>query len=305
MSVSSRYILWYNRSNSDIPRKSCNFAAMNTMGQTKEQLGIGISDGSLIPAIPVGEVMKIPINRLYFIMITDGSGVVEIDGHDITVSKGSFIYMLPHHLLTLCSHSDTFRTAYVCVTFDLLADFPLLLKAEMSDYVGNHPCCDLKDTDYEVLTKYHNLLADRYQSEYTGIEIVKGLVFSFIMEINRIYSGRSVEVQATHQDKLTDAFFKLLHSHYPKEHSVAFYARELCVSDKHLMRIIKKKTGQTFHFWLTDFLLRQAKSMLLSTDMNVTQISERLYFPNSSAFAKFFRKGVGMSPLEYREQHSK
>lgn len=70
------------------------------------------------------------------------------------------------------------------------------------------------------------------------------------------------------------------------------------------IKVVKKKTGQTFHFWLTDFLLRQAKLLLLSTDMNVTQIAKSLHFPDSSAFAKFFRKGAGLSPLEYRERHA-
>lgn len=276
---------------------------MNVTRQAKDQLEIGISTGSLIPSMPVGEMRRIPIDRLYFIMITDGEGVVEIDEHDFCVHKGSFIYMLPHHLLMLRSRSDNFRTAYTGFTFESLSDFPLLLKADISDYAGHHPCCDLCDRDYIVLAKYHDLLTDRYRSEDSGMGILKGLLFSFVMEVNRIYSGRTEEVQATHQDKLIDDFFKLLHCHFTQERSVAFYAHELCVSDKHLMRMIKIKTGQTFHFWLADFLLRQARLLLLSTDMNVTQIAERLHFPDSSAFARFFRKGTGLSPSEYKEQH--
>lgn len=277
---------------------------MNTIGQTKDQLGIGVSAGSLTPAILAGDRTQIPTNRLYFIMVTDGESMVEVDRHDYTVQKGAFIYVLPHHLLTLRSCSDDFKTVYACFTFDILSDFPLLLKAELSDYVGNHPCLDLGDKDYAALSKYYDLLIDRYRSEDVGMEIIKGLLFSLVMEVNRIYSGRNDAMQVTHQGKLTDGFFKLLHIHFCKEHSVTFYAGELCVSDKHLMRVIKKKTGHTFHFWLTDFLLRQAKLLLLSTDMNVTQTAESLHFPDSSAFAKFFRKGVGMSPLEYRKRHT-
>lgn len=236
-------------------------------------------------------------------MVTGGEGVVEIDEHAFTVHRGTFIYMLPHHLLRLRSHSADFRTVYACFTFELLSDFPLLIKADVSDYVGNHPCCDLGDTDYAVLTRYYELLTDRYHSENVGMEILKGLLFSFVMEVNRIYTGRTERVRATHRDVLTDGFFKLLHSHFSKEHTVAFYARELCVSDKHLMRMIKAKTGRPFHYWLSDFLLRQAKLLLLSTDMNVTQIADSLHFANSSAFAKFFRRGTELSPLEYRRVH--
>lgn len=238
-------------------------------------------------------------------MITDGEGVAEVDGRDFGVRKGSFIYVLPRHLLALRSCSDDFRTSYACFTFDDLSDFPLLLKADISDYAADHPCRELSVADCGVLAKYYDLLADRSRADDVGIEIIKGLLFSFVMEVNRIYSGRNEEMRVTRQDKLADGFFRLLHEHFCRERSVAFYAHELCVSDKHLMRVIKKKTGRTFHFWLTDFVLRQAKLLLLSTDMNVSQITECLHFPDSSAFARFFKKGTGLAPLAYKAQYMK
>ena len=276
---------------------------MNTKEQTNDLLGIGRCAGTLMPGFPLDEPVSIPVNRLCFIMVIAGEGTVEVDKKDFFLHKGSFLYVLPNHLLTLRSRSEQFTTSYACFTFDLLSDFPLLLKADISDYVGSHPCCELNDRDYLTLTKYYDLLTDRYQSEEAGMEVIKGILFSFVLEVNRIYSGRNTEVQVTHQDKLTDGFFQLLHRHFAEERSAAFYAGQLCVSDKHLMRVIKQKTGQTFHFWLTDFLLRQAKLLLLSTDMNVTQVAECMHFPNSSAFARFFRNGTGLSPVEYRGRH--
>lgn len=278
---------------------------MTSSKEHKQELpGIGVSDGNLVPDFPVGGNVAIPINRLYFIMTTDGEGTVEVDGQEFYLHKGSFLYLLPNHLLTLRNHSTGFRTCYAGLTFDLLSDFPLLLKADISDYVGNHPCCELCRRDYLTLGKYYDLLSDRYRSEQAGMEIIKGILYSFILEVNRIYSGRNTGVQVTHQDKITDGFFQLLHRHFVQERSAAFYAGKLCVSDKHLMRVIKQKTGHTFHFWLTDFLLRQAKLMLLSTDMNITQVAESMHFPSSSAFARFFRKGTGLPPVQYRQRHN-
>ncbi len=278
---------------------------MNTRLPTTDQFDIGDCIGTLMPTILSGETTRIPINRIYSIVVTAGSGTVEVDGHSFAVRKGFIIYALPNHLLSLRTHSSDFKTAYISFAFELISDFPLLLKPEISHYIDTCPCYDLCDTDYLALTKYHDLLTNRYQSKHASIEIIRGLLFSFVMEINRIYSGRNETVQASHQDKLTDGFFKLLHSHFSSEHSAAFYAQELCVSDKHLMRTIKKKTGHTFHFWLTDFLLRKAKLLLLSTDMTVIQIAESLHFSDSSAFAKFFRKSSGLSPIGFRKQRRK
>lgn len=278
---------------------------MNTKEQDKNLLGIGACAGKLMPEFPLGDAVRIPINRMNFIMITAGSGTVDVDGKSYGLHKGSFLYLLPNHLLALRSCSENFRTRYAGFTFDLLSDFPLLLKADTTDYVGDYPCHELDNRDYLVMQKYYGLLIDRYQSEEAGMEVIKGILFSFVQEVNRIYSGRNIEVHMTHRDKLADGFFKLLHRHFIEERTAAFYAEKLYISDKHLMRLIKQETGHTFHFWLSDLLLRQAKLLLLSTDQNVTQIADSMCFPNSSAFARFFRKGVGMSPLEYRRQYLK
>ncbi|MFL1684266.1 helix-turn-helix domain-containing protein [Coprobacter secundus] len=47
--------------------------------------------------------------------------------------------------------------------------------------------------------------------------------------------------------------------------------------------------------------MREAKFQLHSTDKSVTQIAEKLNFPNSSFFARFFRKHLGMTPLQFRK----
>ncbi len=96
------------------------------------------------------------------------------------------------------------------------------------------------------MKKYYDLIAERYQESNKYIAITKGLLFSFILEISRLYSGKNVSVSNTRQDELTDHFFFLLHQHYKKERSVSFYADKLYISDKYLMRVLKKSTGQTF-----------------------------------------------------------
>ena len=43
-----------------------------------------------------------------------------------------------------------------------------------------------------------------------------------------------------------------------------------------------------------------AKAQLKGTDMTIQEIAYSLNFPNPSFFCKFFRRHVGMSPLEFR-----
>ena len=42
------------------------------------------------------------------------------------------------------------------------------------------------------------------------------------------------------------------------------------------------------------------KAKLKSTDMTIQEIAYSLNFPSASFFGKYFKRHLGMSPLEYR-----
>ena len=146
-----------------------------------------------------------------------------------------------------------------------MADFPLLLKAEISHKVAYSPLITPDTRTANLLQRYFEFIEERYRAPENNKEIIKGLLFALIMEVNRLYIHRETKVRVSRPDEITDRFFYLLHLHCKEEHYAAFYAGKLCISDKHLMRTIRQKTGQTFHFWLSDFLMREAKLLLKST----------------------------------------
>lgn len=264
--------------------------------------GICPSTGHLSVLFPEKEAERTPQNKVFPVIVLQGGAMVEIDGKTHLIHAGTFLYLYPNHLVRQISRTEDLLFEYLWFDFDFLSDFPLLLKADISEYVGKNPCLQLDEKDSRLVKKYYDLIAERYQESNEYIAITKGLLFSFILEISRLYSGENISVSHTRQDELTDRFFFLLHRHYKEERSVSFYADKLYISDKYLMRVLKKSTGQTFHFWVIDFVMREAKLLLRSTTLSITEISERLNYPNSSFFSRVFRLYAGMSPKEFRHQ---
>jgi len=66
---------------------------------------------------------------------------------------------------------------------------------------------------------------------------------------------------------------------------------------------MKNITGHSLYYWISEFSIKEAKILLKSSDKTITQISEELNFPNSSFFAKFFKKRTGFSPLKFRKEN--
>jgi AraC-like DNA-binding protein len=56
--------------------------------------------------------------------------------------------------------------------------------------------------------------------------------------------------------------------------------------------------------WIERFVILEAKVMLRSSNMTIQQIADELNFPSQSFFGKYFKKSVGVSPKEYRNNSS-
>lgn len=232
-----------------------------------------------------------------------GEALVEIDGESHSCREGTFICLTPNHLLSARSRTADFLFEYIAFEYDFLSDFPLLLTADTSDRMGNRPVIQLDAPTFWTTTSYYNFIADRCNDTNHRIEIIKGLLFAFVIEVSQIYSSQgSLPAPLSRKKELADSFFRLLHDYYKTEKGAAFYAGRLCITDKYLFRTVKQVTGNTFHFWVSDFIVREAKILLKSTQRSVTEIAEELNFPNSSFFARFFRKHTGLSPMQFRKK---
>lgn len=101
-------------------------------------------------------------------------------------------------------------------------------------------------------------------------------------------------------DLLFRDFKKLLIANYRSHHRIEFYADALHISTTYLARTVKRLTGRTVRFHITELLYADARRMLESTDMEVKQIADTLGFSGQSVFGKFFTKRTGLSPVKYR-----
>ncbi len=95
------------------------------------------------------------------------------------------------------------------------------------------------------------------------------------------------------------AFQSDIHNFSRKDRTVNFYARRQFISEKHFSRLIKKASGQKPLDIIREYVILDAKSLLLSGSYSVKQVSEILGFQNHSFFTRFFRLATGKTPGEF------
>ncbi|WP_297086335.1 AraC family transcriptional regulator [uncultured Draconibacterium sp.] len=95
-------------------------------------------------------------------------------------------------------------------------------------------------------------------------------------------------------------FFQLLEEHFHENLTVAEYADLMALTANHLTQTVSQLTGKTSSQIIKAKQVIEIKRLLVHTNLSVTEIATKLNFPDQSYFAKFFKREVGMSPLQFR-----
>ncbi len=87
-----------------------------------------------------------------------------------------------------------------------------------------------------------------------------------------------------------------------KDANLTYLAGELNHSVSNLSKIIKSETGKTFKELLQEKRLNQAKHLLLTTEIPITDIIYRVGYDNTSYFHRKFKEKFNCSPKKYRDE---
>lgn len=102
------------------------------------------------------------------------------------------------------------------------------------------------------------------------------------------------------KEYLVVRFHQTLYVHFKVHRTVQFYADNLFITRKYLSKIVKDVRGKTPGTLIAEAVLNEARMLLSSSPMTVNEVALMLNFSGQSAFYKFFKKHLGMSPSEYR-----
>ena len=162
------------------------------------------------------------------------------------------------------------------------------------------PAWQISEQQMQTVLQYIMLLPTLIEQTYT--QAVYQLMRSLLHFLAQDYK---VDVQQMHTisraEQICGQYFSLIELHCREQHTVEWYASQMCLSPKYLSNVIKQTLGTSPNACIDEALMRQAKSLLSSTSLSVQQITDRLGFQNQSHFGTFFKRQTGFSPKAFRE----
>ena len=120
-------------------------------------------------------------------------------------------------------------------------------------------------------------------------------MFDFLAKLKNSVSP----VQKSAPDVVDEAV-KYIENNYFRAVSITAIADMLGVTRTYFTTNFTQKKGVSPYAYLTDYRIKKAKSLLLDSDLRISEIAYSVGFSGVERFSDMFRRHVGVSPTEYR-----
>lgn len=249
------------------------------------------------------------LNALLMVLIREGSAKICIDYIPYDIHSNMLLTIMPTHTIQVADTSHDFKGRIMIVSKSFLEECnPGKKGATMLRYmqIRKNPCATIEPEETLHLNAYFDLLRDkiRLKTHLYQKEVIQNSLIGFFLEVGNIF-GRKMDRMAsttlTRKEELFEQFLQLLFEHCREQHVVTFYAEKLFITPQYLSLILKELTGRSANKWIDDALIVEAKTLLKAPQATVQQVADMLHFSDQSTFGKFFKKHMGVSPMEYRK----
>lgn len=223
-------------------------------------------------------------------IVKNGSIEIECNLQPLTLSPGDILVFCPGTLLCTKGKTSDYDATVISLHPDEVSGIPSFGYKK------------LKITDSDIPSYYISIISHLLKEHKSAGSVVLS-VRSFIVYLTELRQEDAVrEQRLDRRNEIFNSFVGLLNEHGIRHHISGYYADRLNISLNYLNDIVKEKSGRTVYQWINEYLITEAKAVLIHTTNTVQQISDSLNFPNSAFFCKFFKTHTGYTPSQFRKK---
>lgn len=123
----------------------------------------------------------------------------------------------------------------------------------------------------------------------------------FIENMTFLYEYRESMKKEVYSETILRAK-ALIDAYYYKDMNLEAISREVNVSPYYFSKIFKEETGKNFIDYITCIRIEKAKEALKEKNRSIKEICIKVGYKDPNYFSRLFKKQVGVTPTEYREE---
>jgi len=114
--------------------------------------------------------------------------------------------------------------------------------------------------------------------------------------------SKRVDTRMNDQSQILNTIHHYIRLHLENDLSLTRIAQEVSLNPSYLSRWYKRVTGKGISDYIHERRIERSKELLLGSACKMHEISAKVGFSDQHYFYRFFKKAVGCTPQEYRDQ---
>ncbi|MFC7514910.1 helix-turn-helix domain-containing protein [Herbaspirillum sp. GCM10030257] len=242
-------------------------------------------------------------NGLFQILYLDqGSARIQLDDTHRSMHAGQ-VLMVPQ----VCIHGFEFSRNTVGHVVTLA--YPLISKLtrQMTDGLAALTAPSMHTLGDDEESGHIRMAFSALDAEYRGAAphrdiLIEALLGAILVWLTRhamqALPARSKE--AVRGSRHLVRFSELLEDNYTQHFPVAYYAKQLGITAAHLNLLCRQTIQKSALEMIHERVLLEAKRNLVYTSMTISEVSYAIGFSDPAYFTRFFKRGTGQSPKDFR-----
>lgn len=255
-----------------------------------------------------------PFNRLY--LITEGEAWVSFDNITYHLTPGK-LFLIPKFMFHSYCCKTEMEHFYLCF-FDELAfceslyesfEFNFLVDAQRGDAILferlnklnpegriNNP----NPASYDNSKSLYSFTKNRKQLSIADIIEIQGIIYQLV---SRFITRNSKQSQLIASHKRFSKLTNYIHKHLDAHISLNDLAEMACLSPDYLSKQFLDVMGVRPLEYVNRIRIERAQMLLVTTDLSVKQIAEKVGIASNSYFSTLFKKQTLCTPEKYKQMH--
>ncbi len=154
---------------------------------------------------------------------------------------------------------------------------------------------------------YINLLFDEFYKvvgKFNKGKIIDSLFTIIFSKIEELRKNQTLYLEESEKLSLFVNFQSFLEKHYTESRNANYYAQKLNITYKHLNVVCKEIINLTAKQYIDEFIILEAKRMLLNSTIKSTQLAYDFGFDEPPNFIKYFKKHTGFTPNVFKSMYT-
>ncbi|SMO70382.1 AraC-type DNA-binding protein [Chryseobacterium rhizoplanae] len=227
-------------------------------------------------------------------------------------NEGGLLFAAPGQVIGGNGNSDTVCSQYsLLIHPDFFLGYPIARKIRQYGFFSysTKETLHLSEEEKNTVLSIFNFIESELNSRIDDFshDVMISQIELLLNYANRFYKRQFITRKAT-SSSLLQKFEDLLDGYFKDEMSlnqgiptVSYFAENLHLSPSYLSDMLRSLTGQSTQQHIHDKLISQAKEMLSTTNLSVSEVAYALGFEHSQSFSSLFKTKTKLSPLEFRK----